>query len=410
MKPRVFVAIHYLELGGAETSIIGLLHALDYSKVDVDLFVYSHHGDLMKYVPAAVNVLPENKIWATFESPLKELLMKGYFRMFYARMMAKLRMKVFAYKKRPKDGSAIHGYLGDEVVKVVPDINPSIMYDLAVSYMNPHDFWLKHVRARKKICWIHTDYSQIDINTELELPVWSGYDNIISISADVTKSFLGKFPLLRDKIIELDNILPKKLILSRSEEKIEDSDVNWRKFFNMTKARVDNGTKILLSVGRICKAKNYDNIPYMAYYLKRLGLLFHWFVIGPGDNTGIVSKTEEIGVDDVVTFLGPCSNPYPYIKLCDIYVHPSRYEGKSIVVREAQMLCKPVIITNYPTAHCQVKNGLDGIICDLDNRKIAEAIYILANDAEKQKQIICYLQTQDYAGVEEIEKIMRLLN
>ena len=43
-KPRILLTIHYLEIGGAETSLIGLLQALDYCKVEVDLFVYSHKG------------------------------------------------------------------------------------------------------------------------------------------------------------------------------------------------------------------------------------------------------------------------------------------------------------------------------------------------------------------------------
>ena len=47
---RLLFAIHYLELGGAERSLIGLLRALDYSKVKVDLFVYSHRGELMKEI------------------------------------------------------------------------------------------------------------------------------------------------------------------------------------------------------------------------------------------------------------------------------------------------------------------------------------------------------------------------
>ena len=42
MKPRILIAIHYMHLGGAEISLIGLLQALDPKKVDVDLFVYSH--------------------------------------------------------------------------------------------------------------------------------------------------------------------------------------------------------------------------------------------------------------------------------------------------------------------------------------------------------------------------------
>ena len=50
MKPRIFIAIHYMHLGGAETSLLGLLQAFDTSKVDVDLFVYSHEGELMNLI------------------------------------------------------------------------------------------------------------------------------------------------------------------------------------------------------------------------------------------------------------------------------------------------------------------------------------------------------------------------
>ena len=59
MKKKVFIAIHYLEIGGAEISLIGFLQALDYSRYDVDLFVYSHRGELMEFIPKEVNLLPE---------------------------------------------------------------------------------------------------------------------------------------------------------------------------------------------------------------------------------------------------------------------------------------------------------------------------------------------------------------
>lgn len=47
-QPRIFIAIHYMHLGGAETSLIGLLQALDPQNVDVDLFVYSQEGELIE--------------------------------------------------------------------------------------------------------------------------------------------------------------------------------------------------------------------------------------------------------------------------------------------------------------------------------------------------------------------------
>ena len=104
MKPRIFIAIHYMHLGGAETSLVGLLQALDPQKVDVDLFVYSHEGEMMKLIPSYINLLPENPTWSMFEKPLKEVLKKGYWRMFLARMRAKYRMKQYVKKCQPKDG------------------------------------------------------------------------------------------------------------------------------------------------------------------------------------------------------------------------------------------------------------------------------------------------------------------
>lgn len=411
MKPRIFIAIHYLELGGAETSMIGLLHAFDPEKVNVDLFVYSHQGELMGAIPPHVNLLPENKTWSMFEKPLKEVLKAGQLRMFLARMKAKRQMKDYVKRVQPSDGSAIFGFLGKEVSKVLPDINPNVEYDLAISYLHPHDFVLNHVRAKKKICWIHTDYSTIDVNTELELPVWGASDHIVSISLDCTKSFLQKFPSLKDKILEMENILPKVLI----EQRVSDVSGVSKSF------KVEEGVVTLVSVGRICEAKNYDNIPYMAKALKELfnegrrtkdenfTNHFHWYIVGPGNHDEIDALSKELGVDDVVTFLGSSSNPYPYIKACDIYVHPSRYEGKSIVVREAQVLCKPVIITNYPTAKSQINDGVDGVICELDNQMIAKAIYELAINKEKQSSLIAYLQENDFAGVNEVNKIYNLI-
>ena len=48
--------MHYMEIGGAEISLIGLLQAIDYSRYDVDLFIHSHQGELMQFIPKEVNL------------------------------------------------------------------------------------------------------------------------------------------------------------------------------------------------------------------------------------------------------------------------------------------------------------------------------------------------------------------
>ena len=64
----------------------------------------------------------------------------------------------------------------------------------------------------------------------------------------------------------------------------------------------------------------------------------------------IHDKIKESGMEDEVIILGKKANPYPYIKKCDIYIQPSRYEGKAVTVLEAQMLGKPVVITDFPSS------------------------------------------------------------
>ena len=72
--PRIFIAIQYLEIGGAERSLIGLLNALDYSRCQVDLFVYRHSGEFMNLIPKEVNLLPEVKKYTTLTRPIRKII------------------------------------------------------------------------------------------------------------------------------------------------------------------------------------------------------------------------------------------------------------------------------------------------------------------------------------------------
>jgi glycosyltransferase involved in cell wall biosynthesis len=134
-----------------------------------------------------------------------------------------------------------------------------------------------------------------------------------------------------------------------------------------------------------------------------------WYIIGFGDEAPIRKAIAESGMEEHVILLGKKENPYPYIKACDIYVQPSRYEGKSVTVREAQMLCKPIIVTNYPTASSQIQNGVDGVIVPMDNEGCARGIANVITDTALQQRLIDYLSTHDYGNESEVEKIYKLL-
>lgn len=401
MKPRIFIAMHYMEIGGAETALVGLLNALDPARVDVDLFLYDHRGEMMQFIPEWVNLLPQIPKYSVLERPIVELVKRGFWGIAAARMWAKRISKV-AYKR---SGSKLENNGGlDKMSKcttpLLPRINQSVTYDLAISFLTPHRIVAEKVKAKKKIAWIHTDYTRVWVDAEDELKVWQKYDYVASISGDVTNTFLQVFPSLAPKIVEIENILSPTFVRKRAE--LQDVDKEIR----------HEGTITLLSVGRFSDAKNYDNVPDICKRLiNETKLNIKWYIIGYGGDEALIrKKIKEAGMEEQVILLGKRSNPYPYIKACDIYVQPSRYEGKSVTVREAQMLCKPVVVTNYPTAPSQIRSGIDGVIVPMDNEGCAHGLAEVICDKSLQERIIAHLKTHDYGNESEVEKIYTLIN
>ena len=399
MKKRIFISMHYMELGGAEISLIGLLQALDYSKYDVDLFVHRHQGEMMNFIPKEVNLLPEIPAYACIECPMFEPLRRGQFSVVWGRLKAKWYYKSYLKKKNISESAAIFQYIGDCVTPALPSLSYLGEYDLAISFLNPHNIVRDKVLAKKKICWIHTDYTKVEFDIDAELPIWSKYDHIVSISPDVTKTFLQVFPSLSEKIIEVENILSPDFVRKRADE----VDVS----MEMLK---DGDVINILSVGRFCEAKNYDNVPDICRRIRENGVNVRWYLIGyGGEENNIRQKIHEADMDAYVVILGKRSNPYPYIKACDIYAQPSRYEGKSITVREAQILCKPVVITQYPTAKSQICNGIDGVIVPMDNEDCAKGIADFIANKQLQKSIVDYLNNSEHGNLSEIKKIESLI-
>ena len=113
-----------------------------------------------------------------------------------------------------------------------------------------------------------------------------------------------------------------------------------------------------------------------------------WYLIGyGGDEPLIRQKITEAGMQERVIILGKKDNPYPYMRACDLYVQPSRYEGKAVTVREAQLLGKPVLITRYVTSASQLEDGVDGVIAPMDNEGCAAGIAALLRDPSRMQRL-----------------------
>lgn len=396
-KKRLFINIHYLEIGGAERSLLGLLSALNPNIVDVDLFVNQHTGEFMSLIPDYVNLLPEIPEYSCIERPLKEIIKEGHLGIAIRRIWAKYQHWKYVNNGVNDNGehyTSAFQYVADAVNSALPSLGYLGEYDLAISFLNPHNIVLNKVNAKQKICWIHTDYSTIHVNHDKELKIWKGFDKIISISNECTSAFLSTFPELNNKITLIENILSPSFVLNQANLIDISSEIpRYPGIIN------------IVSVGRFHPAKNFESIPHICSELEMMGVNFRWYIIGYGPDEKIQEALDKYNMRHRMILLGKKSNPYPYINACDIYVQPSRYEGKSVTVREAQILHKPVVITNYPTAKSQVCTGIDGLIVPQDDIEVAKGIQTLIINRHLMDDIITHLSRHDYGNESEVDKI-----
>lgn len=396
MKHTILIFSQAMELGGVERSLLGLLDSIDYDRYDVDLFLMRHSGELMPYLNPKAKLLPEIPQYALLAVPMVSLLKSGQLGVLHGRLKGKLAAKRFD-KRHPGSKPSVTAltYSHKYTLSAMPQISDKT-YDLAISFLTPHYFARERVKAKKYAAWIHTDYTALSFDRLAEIAMWRKYDAICGVSEQVTAAFDAEFPELSHLTETVENILPKNLIERQS---------------NIPQSKMQRENKFaLLSVGRFSEQKNFDNVPDICRRLVEDGLDVKWYLIGyGGDESLIRQKITEAGMQDRVIILGKKDNPYPYMRACDLYVQPSRYEGKAVTVREAQLLGKPVAITNYATSASQLEDGVDGVIVPMDNVGCAVGIAALLRDPARMQQLSENCAKRDYTNSAEVEKIYALM-
>ena len=143
-----------------------------------------------------------------------------------------------------------------------------------------------------------------------------------------------------------------------------------------------------MTVGRLSHAKGLDNAVRACRKLVDKGYEIEWYVVGYGPlEEELKGLIDELNLQNHFFLLGKKTNPYPYIKASDIYVQPSRYEGKAVTIREAQILGKPVVITNFPTAKSQAQDGVDALITPQSVEGIVEGIQRLIDNPNLKEEL-----------------------
>lgn len=401
MKKKILITICSLEIGGIERSLVGLLDAFDYTRYDVDVLLFSRKGELLDAVPPSCTLLPEIPQCATLLSPVKTVLRQGHLLLGAARLYSHVYVsRKYASVSDPgtADGvvfATLQKYW-DTSIRFMPRLPGE--YDAAISFMWPHHFVAQKVRAKKKFAWVHTDYTIAVLDHAKDAAVWAQFDRIAAVSDECGEAFLQVYPQFRDKLVTVENILPQAFVRESARA------------FVPQDMPPEDGVYRMLTVGRYCYPKAYDRAIRVSRLLKSCGVPFRWYVIGYGmGEEELRQQIRQQDVEDCFILLGKKTNPYPYMAACDLYVQPSRYEGKAVTVREAHMLGRPVLITDFKTAKSQVREGIDAVIAPQDEQALAEAIRSLLEDADRRAYLAANAQAFDYGNADEAEKIYRMI-
>lgn len=385
-----------LVCGGAEKSLISLLETIDYSKYNVDLFLFQHEGLFLKNLPKEVTLLPEPKNYRYFDMPIKkslgELMRKG-------KLMTAFNRSMLGYfAKTENSGAVIEQKLWRYLSRSLESITKE--YDAAIGFQekNPIYFCVDKVKAKKKIGWIHTDYNKLGIDPQIESYYFRKLNYIITVSEELVNILKSIFPEAEYKCKYIHNIVSSKMIRKLSLETVD-----------LIKNDEDESIH-LISVGRLAKEKGLDITLDALEILIIRGYDIKWFLIGEGNVRPILEKSiKEKNLEGKVIFLGLKENPYPYIKQADIYIQTSRYEGKSISIDEAKILAKPILITNFDTSGNHIMNNINGIISDMNSLSVANHLEKLIREENLKNKFINNLKMDDFGTENEITKLYELV-
>ena len=372
---KILFGITGLTIGGAERVLVDLVNKLS-SDYDITIFTIYPKGELEKELNKNV------KLKSLYNKPYKELSKIGQ------KLIAPLKVLLFKnsiYNKKIKDNYAEEiAFLEGPITRL---------------------FSVKNERA-KKIAWIHNDISKVfgqgiksKIKKHLDEKVYEKYNDLVFVSKDNLEKFNKTYTNLNvskehKKLIY--NYIDKERIIKKSNENID--------------IPFDKNSINFVTVSRLVYQKGIDRLIKVHKKLIKSGYKHNFYVIGNGPEKEKLEKLiKENNVEETFHLLGQKENPYPYIRKANYFCLLSRFEGYGMVLEEAKILEKKIIITD--TAAREAVEGYSNKII-LENTE--EGIYnglldVLENNKEEGKTRGNEEKKEQYDNCSIIEEVKELI-
>ena len=391
-KKKILFINYSLHSGGIEKSLVTILSLFDYQTYDVDLQLFANDGMFLDRVPSKVNLLPPlfpSDYKLNIRQAFPTLLRTGHPMIAVCRLMV-----TFA---------GLKGTMGERLVRMWNVERRFIRsskkeYDTVIAFMEgqPIYYAVTKVKSKNKIGFIHGDYAAMGLCKVFDYDFIRRLNALCTVSESCKTALDNTFPEFKDKFHVIYNIISSTFMKNMANEHADFED----EF---------SGLRVL-TIARLSHQKGLDiALPAIAA-LKNEGLKFKWYIIGVGpEEENLRAMIDELGIQNEVKFLGERANPYPYLKACDIYLQPSRFEGKSIAVDEAMVMCRPILLTDFSTAADQITSGENGLIVPMTSEGVAEGMKDLLLNTERRTHFSAALAKCDYTNETEINKLYALI-
>lgn len=400
MRKKILFVINTMGRAGAEIALVELLRRLDGREYDISLYVIAGQGEMVRDLPPHVrlrnprfnpaSVLSRRGRWALAKTVLAAFFRNGG-------LLKKLRNMTESFESMRKRGRL---QIDKLLWRVLSDgaLRFDEHFDLAVAWLEGASAYYvaEHVKADKKCAFIHIDYESAGYTREMDQGCWDSFDRIFMISREVEEHFLAVYPQCADKTGVFRNLVDQEGI-RRAAQGGGFSDGY-------------DGLR-LLTVGRLTYQKAYDIAIDAMKLLKDRGCQARWYILGEGNQRkALERKIAALGLEESFVLLGAVDNPYPYYAQTDLYVHASRFEGKSIAIQEAQTLGCAIIASDCNGNREQIEDGVDGVLCPLTPEGIADSIQALLQDEGRRKRLGAAAEQKNMGQGEQIRTLLELIH
>ena len=398
-KKKILFVINTMGRGGAEAALLELMKRFDPAEYELSLYVILGQGELIGRVPDSVRLLNR-------DYDPSDVLSPGGKRRLYRRLGTLLLRRGALARNVPY----IIKNLSDmcRAGRVQPEkllwrtlsdaaAEPDVEYDLAVAFLEGASTYYvaDHVRAKRKAAFVHIDYAMAGYTRALDGGCYRAFDRIFCVSDEVRAAFARAYPEYAEKTGVVHNLIDREGILRRAGEPGGFDD----EF---------DGARIL-TVGRLVRQKGLEVSIAAMKLLRERGEHVRWYVLGDGEERAFLrAEILKAGVGDDFLLRGVVDNPYPYYRQADVYVHCSRYEGRSIAVQEAQVLGCPIVVSDCSGNREQVTDGLDGLMVSVEAEQIAGAVQRLIHDSQLRARLGAAAAAKDFE-TKDIQQLFALL-